>query len=952
MDITTIQNKTIHNEYTHLDQFCLDVRQVFANALIYNTNIKDSLRPLAVQVLDSAEMLLELFLRKPFGLDSYQPLLYCWKLCIDILDTLYNLVNPAAKDQSFAFYFSYPVAYYCGGNYPPDYLQKVQQCPMDFGTVTEKLVTGVYQTVEAFCLDCERIIANCRLYYAGRDDGTIFLDQAEALDKVMKTQLNQLRAFDRKRGPAERQKLIDNAKTITARLILPKRPPPALYWSVLEELRAQKYTDKATKITEPATGPFEDLPAFADYTSVIAEPLDLKTVAQKAATNGYDTPEDFEYDVLLVFKNAEQYNAHRGDPHSVQMARYGLKKFKSIFYSKMAAFDDPDAAAKNNHLRISINVATAASKSAKTAPSPKKGAGNLTPRTPVVNTTTLQQQQQQAKAKQQSQPSQSQQQQQQPPPLLQTQPVPLHIAIAKVKEAFPLRRALKSLQSWEADCARFFKELMRHPWITTVRPKFIFHVPVPMLFPELKGPYEAKIRQPMDLTTIECTLLAGNRYASPEAFVSDVALVFANSILFNKDGKDVGDLLSCAYYDASVHLLRYVRWLSHELLLNHVSPIGHTDLPSNGLPPFSWQLTVGNRKLAHQETESIVMKEPLEKSVEGDRYTWMETECEKLLKAIRHQSDQKYMKFFIQTIYPPDYTAFISKPMDWDKVQKTLKKRQYDTIGQMADDLRLIFSNALKYNARHKDFDAVSNEAYQAAEIMSEKLEAAINKMLLSVADRLERERIDHANAEREIDAAERAEEAEFRATWKKEGGEGKDPPEVKIRMHRRGAQRQAMDFEVPFFDEEETTVAAGSHHQERSFVEVIKFQKGLYEKQRKDKLRVRSIAMAVGTAMLERTKKRQIAQRVRAHQEAAAMATKAAAKEKAKATKDSDLEMKDAAARQQPPSVLKELERADRVALQLKLNVPTKKKSSSRKRKRVVAMTNHVFGGDDSDSE
>ena len=56
------------------------------------------------------------------------------------------------------------------------------------------------------------------------------------------------------------------------------------------------------------------------------------------------------------------------------------------------------------------------------------------------------------------------------------QPVSLHIAIAPVKEAFPLRRAVKSLQSLETDSARYFKEQMRHPWISGQ--KFIFHVPV------------------------------------------------------------------------------------------------------------------------------------------------------------------------------------------------------------------------------------------------------------------------------------------------------------------------------------------------------------------------------------------------------------------------------------------------------------------------------------------
>jgi hypothetical protein len=46
------------------------------------------------------------------------------------------------------------------------------------------------------------------------------------------------------------------------------------------------------------------------------------------------------------------------------------------------------------------------------------------------------------------------------------QPVPLYAAIARVKEAFPICRPLKALQDWEADCARYFKELMRHPWIS------------------------------------------------------------------------------------------------------------------------------------------------------------------------------------------------------------------------------------------------------------------------------------------------------------------------------------------------------------------------------------------------------------------------------------------------------------------------------------------------------
>ena len=43
----------------------------------------------------------------------------------------------------------------------------------------------------------------------------------------------------------------------------------------------------------------------------------------------------------------------------------------------------------------------------------------------------------------------------------------------------------------------------------------------------------------------------------------------------------------------------------------------------------------------------------------------MESECEKLLKSLRHQSDAKHMYFFIKPEYPVDYGAFISKPSKW-----------------------------------------------------------------------------------------------------------------------------------------------------------------------------------------------------------------------------------------------------------------------------------------------
>lgn len=573
--------------------------------------------------------------------------------------------------KSTGWYFSpksiQPVSFYCGGAFPPDYSEKVTK-PMDFGTVTSNLLEGKYQVVDEFCNDCRLVLNNCVTYYNGREDGKLYMEQANRLNEVLSQQLEQLTRYVKSsRGAA------DQARA-AATVMLDVPPVPALV-SVLEELRALKYTDKATKITEPAMGPFErpvSLAAFPDYTQHVENPMDLHTVELKVKSHSYRTAEDFEYDVNLTFKNCEVYNSKRNGEHLVAMAKFATRQFRRIFYATMRAIEDPSSEAPPPTPPAGVRAEAAAGpKRVKMDGGVSKG--KAAPRISItaaqVSSAALNAARAKSPGTTATGPKKSQTPSFQPQVSKADQPVPLHIAIARVKEAFPIRRPHKQLQPWEADCARYFKELMRHPWISAARPKFIFHVPVPTLFPELREAYASKIRKPMDLTTVECTLLQGNRYTQPDDFLQDVSLVFANAVRFNRDGRDIGDPLSCAYYDASVHLLRYSRWLSLEILLPYSDTSSeHVDEPTpDGLPPFSWLLTEGNRKRAREEMEKLVMSEPLDKSLEGDRYSWHEAECEKLLKALRHQADVKYMTYFIQANYPADYTAFIAKPMDWEK---------------------------------------------------------------------------------------------------------------------------------------------------------------------------------------------------------------------------------------------------------------------------------------------
>lgn len=487
MDLSTMQSKLLDkNEYTTVADFVLDLRRIVANCLRYNTSIKNSLRPVALDFLQRIEKLLTVFVSKPEAPNQvYPPLLYCWKLCLNLLDTLYNLTNPD-DGQMTAYYFLYPVSLYCGGQFPQDYLQKIEK-PMDYGTVTANLVEGKYSTVSEFETDCKLVLENCITYYGGQPDGRVFTEQAMRLKAVLEQQLEALNRYLKSPSGLSAQR---QAQTAIATVHLPKPSIPLLL-NIIDDLRSLKYTDKMTKISEPALEHFEkpvSLAAFPDYTQHVQSPMDIQTIERKVRAGAYGTPEDFEYDMLLMFQNCITYNSARKTDHLVAMGRYAMKMFRKVFSAKMRAFEDPssastpvtieppsplkavtetrkepptDAAQQGAAKKAKVDIgdtvrakvaAPRITLSTSSIPGPAKPPKALTPKAVVPK----------------SKPN---------------QPVPLHIAIAQVKEQFPLRRAVKALQPWESACARFFKEMMRHSWISAARPKFIFHVPVPVLFP-------------------------------------------------------------------------------------------------------------------------------------------------------------------------------------------------------------------------------------------------------------------------------------------------------------------------------------------------------------------------------------------------------------------------------------------------------------------------------------
>ena len=79
----------------------------------------------------------------------------------------------------------------------------------------------------------------------------------------------------------------------------------------------------------------------------------------------------------------------------------------------------------------------------------------------------------------------------------------------------------------------------------------------------------------------------------------------------------MGEPMSCAYYEASTHLLKYSRWLSLEVLQSFL--IDSASSPVVNGCAAEWDLTIQNREVAKKEMEDIVFNEHVEKTEAGDK---------------------------------------------------------------------------------------------------------------------------------------------------------------------------------------------------------------------------------------------------------------------------------------------------------------------------------------------
>lgn len=187
------------------------------------------------------------------------------------------------------------------------------------------------------------------------------------------------------------------------------------------------------KITEPAMAPFEkpvSVQDYPDYLQYVQTPMDLQAVERKTKSGVYEMPEGFEYDMTLVFKNCETYNSHRKGDHLVAMAKYGAKQFRRLFAQRMRAFEDPSSVSlKEEQRETSISSINPTNKKIKLEQPGGISKGKSVPR---ISITAAQVEAAKSAPKLPSVASASSNKNR-AQPVKKNQPVPLHIAIARVK---------------------------------------------------------------------------------------------------------------------------------------------------------------------------------------------------------------------------------------------------------------------------------------------------------------------------------------------------------------------------------------------------------------------------------------------------------------------------------------------------------------------------------------
>ncbi|KAK1942428.1 SWR1 complex bromodomain subunit bdf1 [Phytophthora citrophthora] len=370
MHLYGVQKKLRSGSYPTIDAFAYDMRLIFSNCLVYNSDVI-----LSKVMRNHAVTLMKLFesqFAKIGG--SWSGIPERWK-CHQII---HEILAHRTDGQETAQWFKYPIeSYYDSPDQIPYNYYKTVTEPMDIGTVSSKLHLGEYKHTSEFVAGMKLVFDNCIRYWKPDPQGQTYCESAEMLLRVLHSRSAAFGSSASSSGvSAEKQRSTSSSSSKTKPIptglhasssVTPSVPVVSATGSEHEKTKkksSSKSSSKSLKSSKPresggglpekdiclgimkqlrghkmkgfrgieikTAGPFltaVDTTKYPDYLTIVSEPMDFAKIERKLKSDRYGSVDEFSADVHLIFSNCHKYNSDPVEGADIRAMATNLRNY-------------------------------------------------------------------------------------------------------------------------------------------------------------------------------------------------------------------------------------------------------------------------------------------------------------------------------------------------------------------------------------------------------------------------------------------------------------------------------------------------------------------------------------------------------------------------------------------------------------------------------------------------
>uniref|UniRef100_H3GQK9 Bromo domain-containing protein n=1 Tax=Phytophthora ramorum TaxID=164328 RepID=H3GQK9_PHYRM len=312
MHLYGVQKKLRSGSYGTIDAFAYDMRLIFSNCLVYNSDVI-----LSKVMRNHAVTLMKLFETQFAKIGGTWPgISERWK-CHQII---HEILAHRTDGQETAQWFKYPIeSYYDSPDQIPYNYYKTVKDPMDIGTVSSKLHLGEYKHVSEFTAGMKLVFDNCIRYWRPDPQGQTYFS-------VASTSGGEHEKIKKKSSSSKSSKSSKPSKTREASGGLPEKD---ICLGIMKQLRGHKM--KGFRGIEIKTaGPFltaVDTTKYPDYLTIVSEPMDFAKIERKLKSDRYGSVDEFSADVHLIFSNCHKYNSDPVEGADIRAMATNLRNY-------------------------------------------------------------------------------------------------------------------------------------------------------------------------------------------------------------------------------------------------------------------------------------------------------------------------------------------------------------------------------------------------------------------------------------------------------------------------------------------------------------------------------------------------------------------------------------------------------------------------------------------------